>query len=212
MRPWVWFSLCIMTLNLTGCYVYDQPDERQAITAKTTSGTSLEQRRSCRFTGKSGCLTGQIVVAPNIFVNGKQLFDIDTLGQHLGEFLNVKDANGEMADLSKYRVEVTPAINNELFTQNFQIYLKGDRVIGARSGDSGLFKVNYLAEGVYDFRVQKNHHLKVVPIDPSASTPTLDLCLVIYGGEAGMEVFAGEETYRPIDRFTLRVDEGAQCQ
>lgn len=212
MRPWVLFSLWLMSLNLSGCYIYDQQDERQASVKQPTKETSMDQRRSCRFSSKSGCLTGQIVVAPNISVNGQPLFDMDALGQHLDEFLTIDDGSGQTLDLTKYRMEVSPAINNELFTQNFQIYLKGDRVIGGRSGDSGLFKMNYLDEGIYDFRVQKNHRLKLIPFEPSTTVPVRDLCLVIYGGESGLEIFSGEETYRAIEHFTLKIDASTQCQ
>lgn len=202
---------CVVSLN--ACYVAEEPSVRKLEPWERDSATSLDQRDECRVTRTTACLSGQVVVAPVIRLEGKEFFDADDLGRRFKEMVEVRNDQGESLTLADHEVSVFPEITNKTFMRGFQVYAKGEKVASKRVNDNGYFRLDYLAAGEYDVRVQKRFQLTLTKKGETAETPAQErtFCFVIYAEENGVSLLRGEKIYKGLDDFSLQMLD-AECK
>ncbi len=164
-------------------------------------------RGECRASKKTACLAGQVVVAPFVYLEGREYFDADDLGRKFREVVAVQTESGETLTSADYDIQVVPEITNENFTRDFQVYVKGEKVFHTRANESGSFRINNLEQGDYSVRVQKKFMMKLSHKSNEAASATEEktFCFVIYAEDSGLQLIPGEKQYRSLDNFRLQM-------
>ena len=176
MKKLLAYSMISFTLfALAGCGSNFPPDHRQLTppvpsnvpTTLVTPPVSLA-RPGCKATAERGCISGQVIVAPYIYLDNQKYFDAEDLGRLFTDMVAVRDKSGTAADRSRYKIEISPQINNDTFTEEFSAYAKGSYAAQASVSSKGLFVLAGLDVGTYDLRVQKSFTMKVTTTDTAA--------------------------------------------
>lgn len=185
-----------LLFTVSGCYI----QEPEPLSRETNRG-------DCRSSKRTGCLAGQVVVAPFVYLEGKEYFDADDLGRKFREIVEVQTESGDTLTTRDYDIQIVPEITNENFTRDFQVYVKGEKVIHTRANESGAFRVNNLEEGDYTVRVQKKFSMKLShkANGTAAAAEEKTFCFVIYAEDSGLQLLPGEKQYRSLDNFRLQM-------
>lgn len=203
-----------LALNACGPYPTDNSDERdngasssgqRTLTGRTDNDRVGSRKNQCDHNNKTGCMIGQIVVAPSVYLEGVEYFDMNTLGQSFPKLIQVKDKDGNQLAATDYDVAVDPGLTNETFLRDFALYLKGDRVEQAKIGSDGHFKLNYLEPGTYDIRVQKRFSVTVTPKAEKEGLSKKTYCMTLFSEVIGMEIDENDTTYKGFDDYKIQL-------
>jgi hypothetical protein len=182
---------------------------------KATRLAESPKDRECRLDEQSGCLVGQVIVAPTIYAEGREYFDAESLGRDLPRLVAVQMRKDESAPKGREdELRLEPAITNDSFVRNFTVYLKGERAATTRVSERGSFRFNNLNEGTYDLRAQRSFVVRLPrhehPTGEEALAPGNEIlvCATIYAEALGLEVRAGEKLYQGFDSFNLKLSNG----
>lgn len=207
---------------VTACgpfYINEDTDERDMEASKGNislrddqeDDRAVSRKNKCDLSEETGCLVGQIVVAPSVYVEGIEYFDVNTLGQTFPQLIQVKDQEGNLLPASEYTVSVDPGLSNDKFLRDFALYMKGDRVEQIKIGTDGRFKLNYLEEGTYDIRVQKRFTITVTPKNPTETLGQKTFCMTLYSEAIGLEINANEMAMKGFDDYKMQLMD-LQCE
>ena len=180
MKKLFWYSVIPMTLIvLSSCGKDFPPDRRQFAPPVAGNGqvTTLvtpvlsSARQGCKPVSDKGCISGQVIVAPYIYLDGKKYFDAEDLGRLFTDMVMLHDQSGAPLLSSHYQIEIAPKIDNESFLEEFKVYAKGTYAAQANLSSTGLFVLQGLEAGVYDLRVQKSFTMRITSKPPVANDP-----------------------------------------
>jgi hypothetical protein len=210
-------------------------DERQMATGPVhaTADQTAPTRQSdtsCSASATLGCLTGQVIVAPFIYLDEKKYFDAAELGQLFVELVTLVDKKGAIVVRDQYNIDIAPEITNDSFKENFTLYVKGETAAAQKLSERGSYLVKRLTPGTYDVRVQKRFTLTLTekekkqpsPATPepqnSVSTSTVEnadkdvfipfkqtYCFTIYSEQNSIEVMPGSTLHSIFDHFKLHM-------
>jgi len=65
-----------------------------------------------------------------------------------------------------FQIKLLTDIDNKHFSDDFEVYVKGEYAKTARTLASGTFSLNYLPEGTYEVRVQKSIKFELTKTTP----------------------------------------------
>ena len=174
MKKLFWYSMIPLTiLAFSGCGSDLPPDKRQFAPPVASNGpvTTLAPTaqsvaaQGCKASSDKGCISGQVIVAPYIYLDGQKYFDAEDLGRLFTDMVMLRDKSGALADKSRYKIEISPTIDNEKFMEEFKVYAKGTRAAWSNLSSKGVFVLGGLDAGNYDLRVQKSFTMKVTQLE-----------------------------------------------
>lgn len=203
-------ALCALATSACRMEYPEEPAKREMAPPDKdpTKLTGPATDRECRYDRTHGCIAGQIVVAPVIYVEGKEYFDGETFGRDLPKLVTIKGADGKPLTAADVQVSVEPAVTNQTFLRDFEVFVKGERAASQRVNDRGAFKFNFMEPGDYDLRAQRTFLLKLMSLKalaPGETPKTRVLCATVYAEALGLEVVAAEKFPKSFDNFRIQL-------
>lgn len=187
---------------LGGCYAVEENDQQI-----NQPGSAVE----CKTSLSTGCVMGSIPASPKLRVDGKEFFDASRFGLQFPSLVRLTDSSGQAvrASESGYQIVLHTPVDNESFSQDFAIFLKGENARQAQTYGSGRFSVSYLEAGEYAIQVQKTIEFSVRRPEQrdeagkvTAAAVDLHRCATIYQKD-WFEVQVGSKTKLVMDNFKL---------
>ncbi len=214
----------------TACYLEHEDDQKPTPPTSVGSGFDLTKQiqsgmniHACKRTVTTGCFEGSFPASPDIFVEDQKFFDAEEFKAHFVELIAIEGKEEAEKRGESVEVKMLTPISNRSFSDDFEIYIKGEYSKSAKVLVSGRFAVNYLPEGSYDVRVQKPVKFELVrtmPVpapnpepapakenpEPAIKKESKIYCAKLYA-ETTIDVTAKEYTNIVFDRYSLYVSD-----
>lgn len=173
----LFMAVCVLVPFLTACYVEHVADKPKPPTGELTlTKNDAVKNPNCKVNAATGCIEGIMPAAPELLVDGKKFFDADTLRDRFSELIVIDGKEDAEKRGETFQIKLLTEIDNKHFSDDFEVYVKGDYAKTGKSLASGTFSLNYLPEGTYEVRVQKSIKFELTKTSPvdAPETPTVD--------------------------------------
>ena len=196
MRLSLFASMSFACFILIGCSIDTgtgsryMPDEQNA---------SVKRREAPDY-----YIEGRVIAAPTVYLEDERFFDVNQL-----EIATEKVLASRLfsAEGGSYEVEIYPAIDNQSFVDNFEIYIKGRASYSGATEWNGQFKLTGLPEGPYHIRAQKRFRAKI-----TRQQDIQYVCFYMYSEKRNLSLgVTMQKSYLNLDRYYIEILD-PQCE